>query len=169
LFNAALLGIFNAAVIETIFVASGQWLGAESAGAHPNLLIDLVLTMPWYVLMVTTFVQGQHRQHFSPAAVLLLGALYELGADGMVSQIVSLLFGTSQLLNLAYWLQLALFAFWTFIPVYSSMVLAPTWLIKESRPTPEPSVPAWVDAFRPLIWLPVYTLYVVAAVFTFAH
>ena len=165
LFNAALLGIFNAAVVETIFLVCEHLLGAEGIAAHPNLLIDWALTMPWYVLMVITFVRVQRRRRFAPTVVLLLGALYELGADGVVSQIVGILFGGSQLLNPGYWLQLGLFGFWTFIPVYSSMVLAPAWLIETSPPVPRPATPAWRDALKPLLWLIPFTAYVFAVIF----
>lgn len=155
-----MLGIFNAAVIETIFLAFEKITGAEGIAAHPNLLIDLLITMPWYVVMVISFARVQRRQHFAPAIVLLLGAVYELGADGIVSQIVGILFGESQLLNPGYWLELGLFGFWIFIPVYSSMVLAPAWLIEKSTPAPKPAIPAWRDALKPLLWLIPFTVYV---------
>ncbi|NOY99515.1 MAG: hypothetical protein GXP40_10020 [Chloroflexi bacterium] len=123
--NAALLGIFNAAAIETLFLVIEKITGAKGVAAHPNLLLDLIMTMPWYVMMVITFVKVQHRRRFAPAVVLLLGAVYELGADGIVGPLIGLLFGDTQIFTLEYWLLLGLAGVWAFIPVYSSMVLPP--------------------------------------------
>ncbi len=157
--NAILLGIFNAAVIETVFLAVEKLMGAEGVAAHPNLLIDLVMTLPWYAMLVVAFVGVQHRQRFSPAVVLLLGALYELGADGVAGPLVGMLFGDFQLLTLEYWLLLMLFGFWAFIPVYSSILLPPAWLIETTPHARPPSPPAWRDALKPLIWLIPFLIY----------
>ena len=162
--NATLLGIVNAAMIETVFLVFERLLGAEGVAAHPNLLIDLLITMPWYVLMVRTFVQVQNRWRFSQATVLLLGAVYETGADGVVGQVAGTILGESQLLNPGYWVLLALFAFWQFIPVYSSMVLPPAWLIGTAPPSTKLSRAAWRDALRPLIWLIPFIIYVLALI-----
>jgi hypothetical protein len=157
--NAALLGIFNAAVIETLFLLMESVFGAEGIAAHPNLLIDLLLTMPWYIMMVITFTRVQNARRFSTPTVLLLGAVYELGADGMVSEIIGILFGTSQLLSPAYWIMMAGLIYWQFILVYSSMVLPPSWVLDRApRPGPSPG-PAWRDALRPLLWLIPFTAY----------
>jgi hypothetical protein len=162
--NAILLGIVNAAMIETIFLVFEHVLGAEGVAAHPNLIIDLSITMPWYALMVYAFVNVQNRQRFPPATVLLLGAVYETGADGVVAQVAGIVFGESQLLNPSYWVLLALLAFWQFIPVYSSMVLPPTWLIETIPPSPPLPRSAWHDALRPLLWLIPFTIYALALV-----
>ena len=157
--NASLLGIFNAAVVETIFLVFEKLMGAEGVAAHPNLLIDLVMTLPWYAMLVIAFVKMQRRRRFSPAVVLLLGAVYELGADGVAGPLVGMLFGDFQLLTLEYWLLLLLFSFWAFIPVYSSIVLAPAWLIETAPPAPQPALPAWRDALKPLLWLIPFLVY----------
>jgi len=157
--NASLLGVFNAAVVETIFLVFEKLMGAEGVAAHPNLLIDLVMTLPWYAMLVIAFVKLQQRQRFSPAVVLLLGAVYELGADGVAGPLVGMLFGDFQLLTLEYWLFLGLFGFWAFIPVYSSMVLAPAWLIETAPLAPQPALPAWRDALKPLLWLIPFLVY----------
>jgi len=94
------------------------------------------------------------------------GALYEMGADGIVAQIVGFLFGESQLFDLAYWLEMSVFSFWVFILVYSSIVLPPSWLIDTTPfPLPAPQTPAWRDALKPLVWLIPFTVYVFAWVF----
>ena len=71
-------------MIETLFLVVEKIFGAVGIAAHPNLLLDLIMTMPWYIGMTWIFVRVQKDERFSPAAVLLLGAIYELGADGIV-------------------------------------------------------------------------------------
>lgn len=159
--NAAWLGIFNAAVIETLFLVMQHVFGAEGIAAHPNLLIDLLLTMPWYIMMVITFTRVQNVRRFSTPTVLLLGAVYEVGADGIVSEIIGMPFGGSQLFSLTFWVMMAGMIFWQFILVYSSMVLPPAWVLDRTpRPGPFPW-PAWLDGLRPLLWLIPFTAYLV--------
>lgn len=176
--SAMILGSVNAAVIETLFLAVEVALGASGVAAHPNLAIDLLLTMPWYIGMVIVFVRVQHWRRFDPAVVLLLGGLYECGADGLIGGAFE-----GAILSPAFFLLLPGVFFWLFIPVYSSMVLAPAWVIElapppESPPdslpetgatprgrrwlAPHPSGPAWRDAARPLLLLVPFAVYLLA-------
>jgi hypothetical protein len=43
---ATTLGIFNAALVEALFLAVQTLLGAEGVAAHPNLFIDWLRTRP---------------------------------------------------------------------------------------------------------------------------
>jgi hypothetical protein len=58
---------------------------------------------------------------------------------------------------------LAGLAFWQFIPVYSSMVLAPAWVLDEAarrRIEPVVSRPARLaPGLKPFAWLAIYTAY----------
>lgn len=157
--NAALLGVFNAAVIETVFLFFEKIFGAEGVAAHPNLIVDLIMTLPWYILMVLTFVKLQQRWRFSAATVLFLGGVYEMGADGIVGSLMGFLWGEFQLLTLEYWLMMAGMFLWVFIPVYSSMVLPPAWLLATTDPPERPSGSAWGAALKPMLWLFPFTLY----------
>lgn len=119
--SSALFAIFNAAFVETEFLVFEHLFGASGIAAHPNLLVDLLMTMPWYIGMVLIFVRSQYKHQYSWPIVLLLGGLYELGADGVIGgQVMPIFFG-EQIDLLDNWIQLLLFAFWQFIPVYSSM------------------------------------------------
>jgi hypothetical protein len=129
--NAMILGSVNAAVIETLFWGVEKIIGASGVAASPNLIVDLLMTMPWYVGMVIIFVRVQHVRRFSPWIVLLLGGLYEIGADGLIGGGFS-----GGLFSPAYWLVLPTLYWWLFIPVYSSMVLPPAWLIARFDPAP---------------------------------
>jgi hypothetical protein len=155
--NAILLGIFNAAFIETIFWAWEKIWGASGVAMSPDLARDLFMTMPWYIGMVIIFVWAQSRRRFSTPAVLLLGGLYELGADGFLGGMV---FGGG-LLSPGAWALLAL-AYWEFIMVYASMVMPPALLVDTTPRPPEQAYPAWADGLAPLLWLVPYTIFLVA-------
>jgi hypothetical protein len=162
-FAAIALGIFNALLIETEFWAFERFFGASGVAASPNLLLDWLLTMPWYLGMVIIFVRGQRRSRFPPWIVFLLGGLYELGADGVVGgQIIPLIIG--QPVNLLQtWAFLLVAGFWKFILVYSSMVLPPTWILAAAKADERLPRRPWFDAFLPLAWLAPYTVYLLAA------
>ena len=157
--NAILLGSFNAAVIETLFLLIEKSFSASGVAAHPNLLIDLLITMPWYIGMVWIFVKVQEKERFPFAAVLLLGAVYEMGADGIVGGVIMpAIMGTP--VNLIEFTVLALLtAFWQFIPVYSSIVLPPAWVLESSLPPAESGKKHWRRAFLPLLLLIPFSLY----------
>jgi hypothetical protein len=160
--NAVLLGVVNAAVIETEFLLFEKLCGAQGLAASPNLLVDLLITMPWYTLMVLTFVKVQHRRRFSAATVLFLGGLYEVGGDGLAGQLTAVLAGDFSLFTAQYWLMIGLLFLWAFISVYSAMLLPPAWVIATTPPpATEPARPAWLEALRPLAWLPLFMLYLV--------
>jgi len=159
---AMAFGIFNAALIETVFLLIEKFMEAEGVAAHPNLLLDLILTMPWYIGMVIIFVRMHHRRRFSAPTILLLGGLYEVGADGIVGGgIMGLLGGDLTLFSPVFWLFLVLFAYWEFILVYSSMVLPPAWIVNTLPRIEPPPTSARRDALRPLKWLVPFTIYLV--------
>jgi hypothetical protein len=152
--NAALLGIANAAVIETEFLLFEKLFGAQGVAAHPNLLVDLLITMPWYVGMVILFVFAQHRYRFSGATVLFLGGIYEIGGDGIVGQLGELLGGNFQLFTPQYWAMIGFMFLWAFIPVYSSMVLPPAWVIAVGPPPAQKTaLRRGLAALLPLVWI----------------
>ncbi len=159
--NAILLGSFNAAVIETLFLFIEKAFGASGVAAHPNLLIDLLLTMPWYIGMVWIFVKVQEKERFPLAAVLLLGAVYEMGADGIIGGVLmAAIMGIP--VNLIEFLILSLLAaFWQFIPVYSSMVLPPAWILENALPPAETTKKRWGRALLPLLLLIPFSLYLI--------
>ena len=159
--NAILLGSLNAAIIETLFLIVEKVFGASGVAAHPNLLIDLLITMPWYIGMVWIFVKIQNEERFPLGAVLLLGAVYEMGADGIIGGVIMpALMGTP--VNLIEFLILApLTAFWQFIPVYSSIVLPPAWVLETADPVERAEKKCWRRAFKPLILLIPFSFYLV--------
>jgi hypothetical protein len=162
--NAILLGSINAIVVETLFLVVEKIFGASGVAAHPNLAVDLLLTMPWYIGMVWIFVRVQKTERFSPAGVLLLGAVYELGADGIVGgQIIPLIMGES--INLVTsWFFMLILAFWQFIPVYSSMVLPSAWILDSIPSETKPTKPRWRRGLLPLLWLIPFSVYLLVII-----
>ena len=158
--NAVLLGTINAMVVETLFLFVEKAFGASGVAAHPNLLIDLLMTMPWYIGMVWIFVRVQKKEGFSWSGVLLLGAVYELGADGFVGGVIlpAVMGNPTNILFFMVFTVLA--AFWQFIPVYSSMVLPASWILESIPPNPEK--PRWRRGLLPLLWLIPFTIYLIA-------
>ncbi len=167
--GATALGICNAAVIEALFLAVQTALGAEGVAAHPNLFVDWLLTMPWYIGMVWIFVRVQRRERYAAAAVLLLGALYECGADGTVGGLVvpALLGGMPN--PVTHFVFLFGLALWQFIPVYSSMVLPPAWVLERGESDSTEIRPRrFLPGLKPLLWLVPYTVYLVAVLVVMA-
>ncbi len=159
--NAILLGSFNAAIIETLFLIIEKAFSASGVAAHPNLLIDLLITMPWYIGMVWIFVKVQKIERFPFAAVLLLGAIYEMGADGIVGGVIMPAIMGSPVNLIEFTVLALLAAFWQFIPVYSSLVLPPTWILEISLSPPESGKKRWRRAFLPLVLLVPFSIYLV--------
>jgi hypothetical protein len=159
---AILVGILNAAIVEIIFLVVGSQLGAPEIAASPNIFLDLVITLPWYIGMVWLFARAHSRARFPFWAVLVLGGLYEVGADGVIGGILApaLTGGAST------WQQtlvcLPTVAFWQFITVYSSMVI-PAAMILNNQPAPAPIKPVsrWRLAASPLLWLVPYFVYLI--------
>jgi hypothetical protein len=108
--------------------------------------------------MVWTFVRVQNRRRFAAVTVLYLAGLYETGADGLLAgYVLPVVTGGASPLNPAP--LLLPFGFWGFVAVYSSMVLAPAWVVRAAAPPPEsPTSPAWRDALKPLVWLIPYAI-----------
>ncbi len=159
--NAILFGSFNAAIIETLFLLVEKVFGASGVAAHPNLLIDLLITMPWYIGMVLIFVKVQNQERFPLGAVLLLGAVYEMGADGIVGGVIMPAIMGTPVNHIEFLILAPLTAFWQFIPVYSSMVLPPAWVLETADPVERAGKKRWRRAFLPLLLLIPFSLYLI--------
>jgi hypothetical protein len=157
---AIVLGVAGGALVETVFWAAQRVYRVDGLATHADLLIGLAITMPWYVLLVRSFVLAQRRRRFPLAQVLLLGAVYRLGADAIVDGL--LLNGV--LLRRDVWTALGVAWFWQFIVIYSPVVALPAVAVAADPAPPVASDGrAWLDALRPLAWLLVYLGYVLVA------
>ena len=84
-----LAGTLGAAYVETEFEVWQHVFGASGIAANPNLLIDLLITMPWYVLMIAFLTVSLKHARPTLFQVLLLGGIYELMADGVLASILA--------------------------------------------------------------------------------
>lgn len=117
-----LIGGLGAVWAETVFWFFEKVVGASGVAANPNLLLDLLATMPWYLMMLFLLFKVETKYHYSYTEVLLLGGIYELGADGIFGQAM----GGVTPLNLV----LVFVVIPMFVIVYSVIVLPPTYILR---------------------------------------
>ena len=118
-----LIGSLCAIYIETVFWVVEKIAGYEGLAAHPNLLIDLLITMPWYVAMITLLWKVETKRKYSYLEILILGGIYDFFADGIIGSIFSGAFSPLILI-------LLVIIYPIFFVVYSFIVLTPSFLIK---------------------------------------
>jgi hypothetical protein len=139
--------------VEIIFWVAEKLTGAVGVAASSNLLVDLLVTIPWYTAMVAVLWFVQRRFRFSWTTVALLGGLYEVGADGIVGHVLGGNMVTlGSLVMLCVW-------YWGFVVVYSPIVLPPVWA--SPLPPLDSPVPRWqrvLGALLPLLPLLPYWL-----------
>lgn len=119
-----IIGSLGAVYIETIFWIVEKIGNFEGLAAHPNLFIDLIITMPWYITMIALLWKVEKKQKYSYLEILLLGGIYDLFADGFVGQLFA---GT---LSLFVILQLFII-FPIFVLTYSFILLTPSYLLED--------------------------------------
>lgn len=119
-----LAGGVGAIFVETEYVVWEHITGAVGAAASPNLAIDLLETMPWYLLLMLFL--GVALKHVRPTAfqMLLLGGVYELMPDGLLGALIG---GT-----LPSALPFLLLLVPIFTLVYSPIVALPFLLVRKS-------------------------------------
>jgi hypothetical protein len=115
-----LIGGLGAVWTEFIFWFFEKLFGTAGVAASPNLGVDLLITMPWYILMCYLLFAVETRYNYSLTEILLLGGIYELGADGILGQMLEgagtgliYVFGVIPL----------------FVMVYSVIVLPPSYIM----------------------------------------
>lgn len=148
-----LIGGLGAVWAEFVFWFFEKVFGASGVAASPVLALDLLVTMPWYIMMLFLLFKVETKYHYSYTEILLLGGLYELGADGILGQVLegftlSTLFPVIMVIPL-------------FVVVYSIMVLPPSYLLRDEidkiRERPQGSH-KYVYALLPLLGLIPYFL-----------
>jgi len=83
-----LAGGMGAAYVETEYEIWQHVFGASGVAANPNLAIDLLVTMPWYLLMTAFLTVTLRHRKTTLFELLLLGGVYELMADGLLGSIL---------------------------------------------------------------------------------
>ena len=118
-----LIGSLGALWVEFVFWFFEKIFGAAGIAAHPNLLLDYIATMPWYIMMVALLWKVQNRHHYSVKEMLILGGIYELGADGFIGP----LFKGQLMTGFAF----SIIGIPIFVMVYSIIIVPPTYLLRE--------------------------------------
>lgn len=96
---------------------------ASGIAANPNLVLDWLITMPWYLMMTFLLWYVVTKYRFSLFELILLGGIYEFWADGILGNFAKgELFGPASLL-----LPLILPLFMT---VYSPILLFPNLALR---------------------------------------
>jgi len=131
------IGSLGAAFAEYVFWQMERLYGITGVAANPNLAIDLLVTMPWYIMMVTLLWKVETRYRYGFAQLFVLGGIYELGADGLVGSIMGGTFSAITIPSL-----IALIPFFSL--VYAIMVIPCSAIMREQidairnlRPAPE--------------------------------
>jgi hypothetical protein len=148
-----LLGTLGAAWVETIFWITEKLTGAVGVAASPNLFLDLLVTLPWYTAMMVVLWIVHRRFRYHWTTIALLGGLYEMGADGILGNVINGVPLTPSVL--AY---LALF-YPVFVIVYAPIVLPPVWALPlDSDGDTRPHWQRVLGALMPLLPLVPYWL-----------
>lgn len=156
-----LIGSLGAAWAECVFWFFEKVFGASGVAASPNLALDLLITMPWYIIMVWLLFKVETHYRYTYTEILLLGGVYELGADGILGQVLGRLAGEGLtgegLLFVVMVLPL-------FVIVYSIIVLPPTSVVRkeiaEIRKTQPDKTHKYWYGLLPLLGLIPFSVYV---------
>ena len=159
-----LIGSAGAIWVETLFWSVERVFGITGVAANPNLAIDLLATMPWYVLMIALLWRVQTTYRYTLLELLLLGGIYELGADGIFGAV---LHGMVSLETFP----LVVLIIPQFIMVYSFMILPSSYMLKPEmekrvRKEPKGNVRRLIFGLLPLLGL---IPYIVLFVLIFSH
>lgn len=117
-----LFGSIGAFYVELVIWVFEKITGAEGMAASSNLLVNMLVTMPWYVSMISLFWLIYKKFKYKPTTVFLLGGLYEIGGDGIVGHIL-----VGETITPGYLLLLFGVYFWMFTVFYAPMLLLPVW------------------------------------------
>lgn len=148
------LGSLGAAFAEYVFWQLERLYGITGVAASPNLALDLLVTMPWYMMMIALLWKVEIRYRYGPAELFVLGGVYELGADGLVGSVMGGTFSAITVPSL-----IALIPFFSL--VYAVMVIPCSAIMKDEVDAVRSSRPAatgnrYLYAMLPLLGLAPY-------------
>lgn len=141
------IGSIGAFFIETVIWMAQTYLKTTGAAIHPNLFIDLIMTMPFYTLLSYFVAKWVIKSPFSWATIALAGGFYETAADGIVGNLV----GLNILGALISPILIPLF-----IVMYSPIILVPFLLTKNTNQLIDPSKLKYKVLFKPLLALVIF-------------
>ena len=119
-----LIGSIGAVWVEFEFWVLEKVFGVSLA-ASPDLFLDLLVTMPWYILMVFLLWKVETKYSYSLFAILIYGGIYDFFADGILGMVLGA--WDLSLGNLV----LLLMTYPAFVLSYSFIVFPPSYLLRE--------------------------------------
>jgi hypothetical protein len=153
-----LIGSLGAAFAEYVFWQMEKIYGITGVAANPNLGIDLLVTMPWYVMMIALLWKVETRYRYGFAELFVLGGVYELGADGLVGSIMGGTFSAITVPSL-----IALIPFFSL--VYAVMVIPCSAIMRDDVDAVRNSRPAATGnryTYAMLPWLGLIPYFILA-------
>lgn len=149
-----LIGSIGAVWVEFEFWVLEKVFGVSLA-ANPDLFLDLLVTMPWYIIMVFLLWKVETKYSYSLFAILIYGGIYDFFADGILGIVLGT-WGLS-LGNLV----LLLITFPVFVLSYSFIVFPPSYLLREEiskirTETRKGGLAKYLYGLLPLVGLLVY-------------
>lgn len=150
--NFIVIGSLGALWAEFLYWFFEKVFGGSGIAATSNLIYDWIATMPWYIILVAIFWQVAKKYKYSIYEVLILGGIYELGADGFLGSVINDRFPELFITGMV--------GFPIFIITYSSIILIPFMLV-DTNPKPAKKVWRYSYALLPLLGLIPYYLFVI--------
>jgi hypothetical protein len=128
-------------------------LSGVSLAADSNLLINMLIMMPWYIAMVASLWVVSNKYEYTFFEFLIFGAIYDFCADGIIGSIFSGQFSFEILL-------LLIIIFPEFLLCYSFIVIPPTYYLKlqNIQTQTENKLKRYIFAFIPLFPLIIWWL-----------
>jgi hypothetical protein len=83
-----LIGGLGAVWAEFIYWGYQEAFGITGVAANANFWLDLLVTMPWYLLMLAILWRVVTRHAYSFRELLVFGGIYDMCADGALRQII---------------------------------------------------------------------------------
>jgi hypothetical protein len=136
-------GGVGAVYVETVYEVWQHVFGASGVAANANLALDLVFTMPWYLLLVAFLAVALEHVRPSLFQLLLLGGVYECMADGLLSSVIGGRFASIPFLPLV---------IPVFTIVYAPIVVLPAIATRpayEAHWRTKPPLGSWLWMFFP--------------------
>lgn len=122
-----LIGSLCAMWLEFEFWVIEMLTGAVGVAADQNLFLDLLGTMPWYIVMVWLLYKVELKYSYSFFGILMLGGIYDFFADGILGAIL----GSGGVPMATLLLMIIIFPI--FIISYSFIVLPPTYFLQNDK------------------------------------
>lgn len=156
------IGALAAAWVEFEFWSMEIISGVRGIAANPNFFLDLLATMPWYIIMTFLLWKVLTKYSYSLYAILIYGGIYDFFADGILGTIIN----TGSFPSAQQFISL-LINFPVFVITYSFIVLVPVGLLREEivKAEQDKGIAKYIYGLLPLLGLIPYGIVLLSALF----